>query len=115
MNVKELMEKAGLGNEQAARLCGVTVRTISYWRSGRTAPSKKALAILECAADRRLFEKRPMNLDDQISVLRHIQQQQTERCRRLEDELAEERLALNETVSKLNALYAARGKQENAE
>lgn len=111
--IAPLIARAGLTQEQAARLCGVSLRTIQNWVSGKTQPTASALAILEtAAADVDLEMAEPMPLGERIAVLRHVQGEQHHRCCVLEDELAQARRDLAETSRSLNALYAERGRQE---
>ncbi len=103
--IADLIARAGLTQEQAARRCGVSLRTIQNWISGKTRSPDRALAILESAADVELELAAPMPLGEQIAVLRHIQGEQHHRCCVLEDELAQARRDLAETSRRLNALY----------
>ena len=113
--IAEFLARANLTQEQAARLCGVSLKTISNWVNGHTQPSQQALAALECAADDVALESaEPMTLNEQIATLRGIQAMQSERARKLEDDLADTRRELAATTSRLNALFAERGKQEKA-
>lgn len=111
--IAALLGRAGLTQEQAARLCGVSLRTIQNWVQGRTQPTDQALAILEnAAASVDLDTAETMPLGERIAVLRHVQGEQHHRCCVLEDELAQARRDLAETSRRLNALYAERGRQE---
>lgn len=113
--VADLITRANLTQEHAARLCGVSLKTISNWVAGRTRPSQQALSILEtAAADAELESAEPMTLAERIAALRGIQQLQQSALRRLEDETETARRDLAATTSNLNALYAERGKLENA-
>lgn len=43
--VQAIQERTGLGNEQLAEHCGVSVRTVEGWRQGRT-PTAAALNVM---------------------------------------------------------------------
>lgn len=111
--MKALLAQTGLTQEQAARLCGVSLRTIQNWLAGKTRPSPVAISALESAIAR----PPPSSggtLDERIAALTATAQQQWPRCCELEDELAAERAAFAATNSALNALYAERDKLEKA-
>jgi len=103
--IADLLDRAGLTLDAAARLCGVTSRTIMNWRDGKTAIPATARDILEsAAADTDLESAEPMTPAERLAVLRHIQQEQKARIVRLESALADEREALADTNRKINAL-----------
>lgn len=107
-----ILARAGLTKTQAARLCGVSPRTLNNWLRGKTQPSPAAIAALEIAITRNA----PVSgtLAERIAALAAISQQQWHRCCQLEDELAAERAAFAATNRALNALYAERDKLEKA-
>jgi len=112
--ISALISRAGLTQEQASRLCGVSLRTIQNWASGKTTPSSQAVSIMEtAAAEVEIESAEPMALAERIAVLRHIQQEHHRRCCQLEDDLAATRRNLADTTRQLNALYAERGKLEH--
>lgn len=111
--IAPLLARSGLTQDQAARLCGVTTRTLQNWLAGKGQPSQQALAALECAADHIEIETAPlMTLAERIAVLRHIQQTQLHAVCVMEDELLVAKQELAATNRTLNALYAERGKAE---
>lgn len=109
----QLLDRAGLTHEQAARLCGVSPRTIHNWLAGKTQPSQKARAALESAI---IARDQPVSGSraERIAALAAMSQQQWHRCCVLEDELAAERASFAATNRALNALYAERDKLEKA-
>lgn len=111
--IAALLDRTGMTLVQAAKLCGVTTRTMANYRDEKTRVPADVLAILQAAAAAVEIESaEPMTLAERIAVLRHIQREQHHRCCVLEDELAEQRRMLGETTRQLNALLAARGRQE---
>jgi transcriptional regulator with XRE-family HTH domain len=103
--VADLLDRAGLTLDAAARLCGVTSRTIMNWRDGKTAIPATARDLLEsAAADTDLESAEPMTPAERLAVLRHIQQEQKARIVRLESALADEREALTDTNRQINQL-----------
>ncbi len=129
-----LLSRAALTLEAAAELLGVTPRTVRNWRDGKTPTPYHVVAALTTAAeqaelvaeatadhaewiagmDEDTAERAPAaTLDEQIWMLRGIQNMQAQAMHRMEDDLAEARIAHGQTTSKLNALYAERGKLEN--
>lgn len=104
-----LLARAGLTQEQAARLCGVSLRTIQNWLAGKTAPSQSAIAALESAVAQ--AQSVGGSLAERIAASAAISQQQWHRCCELEDELAAERARFAATNRTLNALYAERGQR----
>ena len=113
--IASLITRSGLTQEQAARLCGVTLRTIQNWLAGKGQPSQPALAALECAADAVAIETaEPQTLAERIAVLRHIQQTQLHAVCIMEDGLWAAKQELAATNRTLNTLVAERGKAEAA-
>lgn len=111
--IAALLDRTSMTLVQAAKLCGVTTRTMANWRDGKSRVPAEALALLEAAAaDVEIESAEPMTLAERIAVLRHIQQEQHHRCCVLEDDLAQARRDLGETARQLNALLAERGRQE---
>ena len=47
MSFKELQDKAGLSNKEAADLLGVSLRTIQRWVKGDTSAHKSAMYLLQ--------------------------------------------------------------------
>ena len=102
---------SGLTQAQAARLAGVTTRTIQNWLRGRGAPSPQQAAILEVAAESAAIEAaEPMSLAERIAALKAIADEQYRQANRLEDWLAEARRQHGTTMTRLNALYAERSR-----
>lgn len=111
--IAELLSRAGLTLDAAAKLCGVTSRTVINWRDGKTRIPADALTILEtAAADVEIETAEPMTLAERIAVLRYVQQAQHTRVCQLEDELGMARTELADTTRKLNAIFAERSRQE---
>jgi len=108
--IADIIARTGLTREQAARLCGVTPRTINNWLRGKTQPSLQAISALESAIAR--LQPVSGTLAERIAALAAISQQQWHRCCQLEDELAAERAAFASTNRALNALYAERGQAD---
>jgi transcriptional regulator with XRE-family HTH domain len=103
--IADLLDRAGLTLDAAARLCGVTPRTIMNWRDGKTSIPATARDLLEsAAADTDLESAEPMTPAERLAVLRHIQQEQRARIARLEAALADEKQALVDTQRKINTL-----------
>lgn len=98
----------GMTQEQVARLCGVSLRTVSHWVAGTRQPSARALAAMEVADSAAIEAAEPMILGERIATLRAIQQEQFRAICRLEDDLAQARRDMDETARRLNALYAER-------
>lgn len=127
----DLLARAGLTLNTAADMIGVTPRTVRNWRDGKTPVPHQAVAALTAAAeqaelvaeatddhaawvaamDADTAARAPVAaLDERIAALQAIQAMQSQAMHRLEDELTEARIAHGQTTSKLNALYAERGK-----
>jgi len=103
--IADLLDRADLTLDAAARLCGVTPRTIMNWRDGKTSIPATARDLLEsAAADTDLESAEPMSISERLAVLRHIQQEQRARIARLEAALADEREALTNTNRQINQL-----------
>ncbi len=116
--IAALLSRAGLTLDTAAELIGVTSRTVRNWRDGKSRVPASALRALEYAAaeaDMAETESTPQTLAERIAALQAIQAMQRQAAHRLEDELAEARLAHGQTTSTLNALYAERGKLEKSD
>lgn len=104
----------GMTQAQAARLAGVTTRTIQNWLAGKGKPSQQHAAVLEYAADAaKLDSAEPMSVSERIAVLRAIAEEQYRQVCRYEDFLAEARRQHGSTMSRLNALYAERSRSES--
>jgi uncharacterized coiled-coil protein SlyX len=120
-SLRALLQRGSLTGSAAAKICGVNPRTVRGWIGGRSSIPYSALTLLqqhvaamEFEADGEALESDALSqtLAERIAALQAIQAMQRQAAHRLDDELAEARLAHGQTTSTLNALYAERGKLE---
>lgn len=103
------LSQSGLTQEQAARVCGVSSRTLRNWAAGKTAAPQSALAAL-AAFGRAPLDQADSPLAERIAALEAAQAIHWHRVCQLEDDLAAARSQLEQCNRRLNALYAERGK-----
>lgn len=102
---------SGLTQAQAARLVGVTPRTIQNWLVGKGHPSPQQAAMLAVASNSAAdVDVSGLPLAERIVALKAVADEQYRQANRLEDWLAEARRQHGTTMSKLNALYAERSR-----
>lgn len=106
---RTLLLHSSLTQEQAARVCGVSLRTVQNWLAGKTTPGQRAIFAIKSAVAQ--YCNTCTSLDERIAVLTAVSKHQQQRVFDLEDELAAERGRLAETNRTLNALYDECGKR----
>jgi hypothetical protein len=123
--LRVLLKRGKLTGAAAAKIAGVNSRTVRRWIGGESAIPYSAWKLISDYVERMEMEAEARadhtawiaaqdaaTLNERIWTLRGIQQMQSERVARMEDDLAEMRRELADTTSKLNALYVERGKLE---
>jgi transcriptional regulator with XRE-family HTH domain len=107
--IAAILERAGLTIQEAAELCGVSARTMSNWKAGKTRIPADSLALLEhAAAEMELESSPPMSDEAQREVLGFIKQAIEKEVAGLESDLEDARQRLEETKRQLNTLRCRR-------
>lgn len=47
MTIKEIAKAHGISNRELARRCGIPIRTVENWSSGKTTPPEYVLTLIE--------------------------------------------------------------------